>query len=285
MNTLFSLVKDHGTMVQITLFLVVITAVWLAELSMMLVSVKEKWQHSTTNLLFIGSALPIQLSLTLVVIYTSGWTSLHHWGLLNLLPFSGHTLAKYILGFILLDLLEYLYHVTMHKVSPFWSFHQIHHSDEHIDVSTTLREHPCETIIRVSFLTLWVFISGASIGLLLFRQTIQTITNLTSHSSYRLPRKLERLCSLLFITPGLHHVHHHKELPYTDRNYGDVLSIWDRIFGTYAEMDPAEIRFGVDSYRDQSTNDFSCLIKYPFLKKEQDNYLQIPLAARRIQKR
>ncbi|MBB2148253.1 sterol desaturase family protein [Pedobacter gandavensis] len=265
---LHSLWNNHSTLLQIFLFLGVIILIWVAELHNALVDAKEKWRHSRVNLLFITTALPIQLSLSALVILVSGWVTIHHWGLLYLLPGTTYGWLKYLIAFLLLDFCEYVYHVLMHKTPKFWNFHLIHHSDEEVDVSTTLREHPCETFIRVCFLMVWVFLSGASIGVLLLRQTIQTVANLTAHSNYKIPVKIERICQLLFITPRLHQVHHHFELPYTDCNYGDVFCIWDRLFGTYREMPEEDIKFGVDNYQNYSSSDFKALIQHPFLEKK-----------------
>lgn len=268
MNTTSSMFKDHGTVIQIILYLVVIISIWMAEFSVTLNSLKSKWQHTRVNLLFIVTALPIQLILTLAVIFISGWVTLNHWGILYLLPHHSSIWIKYITGFFLMDFFEYVYHVTMHKVGPLWNFHLIHHTDLEMDVSTTVREHPGETFVRVCFLMFWVFISGASIGLLLLRQTVQTVANLTAHTKFRLPKTPDKILGFLFITPNLHHVHHHFELPYTDCNYGDVLSIWDRIFGTYKEMNASEIKFGLDVYQGSSTSNFAHLIKFPFVKRK-----------------
>jgi sterol desaturase/sphingolipid hydroxylase (fatty acid hydroxylase superfamily) len=268
MNMIFQMLKDHGTTIQIVLYLVVIVTIWTAEFAVTYNSLKEKWQHTRGNLLFIVTALPIQLALTFFVIFISGWVTFHHWGILYLIPDHGHIWIKYLCGFFLMDFFEYLYHVAMHKVSSFWSFHLVHHTDMEMDVSTTVREHPGETFIRVCFQMLWVFLAGASIGLLLLRQTVQTFANLIAHTHLQLPAKVEKHCGFILITPGLHHVHHHFELPYTDCNYGDVFSIWDRMFGTFKEVKKSEIKFGLDVYQGYSTSNFMHLIKYPFVRKK-----------------
>lgn len=255
-------------MIQIILYLVVIISIWIAEFTLTLTSLKKKWQHTWVNLMFIITALPIQLIITGGVIFISGWAAIHHWGILFLLPFHSSPWIKYVTGFFLMDFFEYVYHVTMHKVKSLWSFHLVHHTDLEMDVSTTVREHPGETFIRVCFQMLWVFLSGASIGLLLLRQTVQTFANLIAHTKFRLPQKTDRLFGMLFITPNLHHVHHHFELPYTDCNYGDVFSIWDRLFGTFREMEATEIKFGLDIYQGYSTSNFKHLVKFPFIKRQ-----------------
>ncbi len=120
----------------------------------------------------------------------------------------------------------------MHKIKTLWRFHLVHHSDNTVDISTTLREHPVENIVRLSFTLLWVMLSGAFFWAILLRQIIQVFTTMFAHINYRLPEKLDNIIGFVFITPNLHQVHHHYQMPYTDSNYGDVLSIWDRLYDT-----------------------------------------------------
>ncbi|MHB8208940.1 sterol desaturase family protein [Mucilaginibacter sp.] len=254
---------------QVILYAGIIVSLWLIEAVVLTSSWKDKWKHTLTNMFFIFTALPVQLFMTIFVLMICVWSFSHHWGLLYILPYSNSIFVKYILGFVLLDFCEYIYHVVMHKVKTLWSFHLIHHSDLDLDVSTTVREHPVETFVRMCFLIIWVFLLGASFGVLLLRQTIQTIANITSHTQFKLSPKANNIVSLVFITPNLHHVHHHYELPYTDCNYGDVLSIWDRIFKTYYnDMPKSEITFGIDSHMDKHVNsNFIKILKIPFTKK------------------
>ncbi len=267
MNPLKYILQNHPATVQVVLFLATIIILWLLELRIAL-SVASKWRHTKRNLKFVITALPLQLCLSVAIIAISAYTGLHNLGILNLISFRNHVWLKYLCGFVLLDFFEYIYHRVMHKIPSLWVFHQIHHSDEDVDVSTTLREHPIETVIRLVFQMLWVFLSGASISILLLRQTIQTLSNLFAHSSYRLPAPMENVLSKLFITPGLHHVHHHFKMPYTDCNYGDVLSTWDRLLGTYRVLPKSEIVYGVDCYPDAANADFKGLVTHPFLRKQ-----------------
>jgi sterol desaturase/sphingolipid hydroxylase (fatty acid hydroxylase superfamily) len=254
---------------QVILYGGIIVSLWLIEAVVLTSSWKDKWKHTLTNMFFIFTALPVQLFMTIFVLMICVWSLSHHWGLLYLLPYSNSIFVKYIVGFVLLDFCEYIYHVVMHKVKTLWNFHLIHHSDLDLDVSTTVREHPVETFVRMCFLIIWVFLLGASFGVLLLRQTIQTIANITSHTQFKLSPKANNIVSLVFITPNLHHVHHHYELPYTDCNYGDVLSIWDRIFKTYYnDMPKSEITFGIDTHMDKQVNsNFIKVLKIPFAKR------------------
>ncbi|MEJ7911732.1 MAG: sterol desaturase family protein, partial [Chitinophagaceae bacterium] len=88
-----------------------------------------------------------------------------------------------------------------------------------------------------------------------------------THANVNLPRKADALLSLFFVSPNMHKVHHHWKQPYTDTNYGAVLSIWDRFFGTFEKLDPAQIRYGLDRHypNDQDEN-FLLLLRRPFEK-------------------
>ena len=260
---------SHPSSTQLILFAGIISSLWVIEAISLSTSLKDKWNHTVTNLLFIFTALPVQLIMTIFVLMISSWVVANHWGLLFLLPHHGSFLVEYILGFIVLDFCEYVYHIIMHKIKPFWKFHLIHHSDLGLDVSTTVREHPGETFFRMCFLIIWVFIVGASFGVLLLGQTIQTVANITSHTQFRLTGRAEKLIGWLFITPNLHHVHHHYQLPYTDCNYGDVLSIWDRVFGTYARpICESKLTYGIDTLMDKKVNaKFIEILKIPLRKQ------------------
>jgi len=270
---------SHPSSVQLILFAGIILSLWIIEAVNLSTSVKDKWRHTRTNLLFILTALPVQLIMAIFVLMTSAWVVSHNWGLLFLVPHHRSFLVKYILGFIVLDFCEYVYHIVMHKIKPFWRFHLIHHSDMGLDVSTTVREHPGETFFRMFFLIVWVFITGASFGVLLLRQTVQTIANITAHTQFRLQGRAEKFIGWLFITPNLHHVHHHYQLPYTDCNYGDVFSIWDRIFGTYASpIHESELSYGIDSHMDQMVNArFIHILKTPLTRSGHDSQTKTPV--------
>ncbi len=221
---------------QVVIFCAVLITCWLIENIAGWFSDYNKWRHAFLNAGFVFTNLPVQFFWGLAFTIVMRWTTLHHFGLLHRLGIHEHPVFFFCLTFLILDLGEYIYHVLVHKVKRLWMFHVVHHSDTMVDVSTTLREHPGENIIRNGFTILWVFLSGAVFWTLLLRQLIQMISNLFAHVHYRLPDKVDRVAGWVFITPNLHHVHHHYQQPYTDCNYGDVLSIWDRLFGTFKQL-------------------------------------------------
>ena len=260
----FNFNTDHATTIQLVFFAVIILFLWHSELFFHKEGLKSKWEHTRLNLWFIFTAVIIQLPLTVILIKVMQWTAIKHWGLIYHIPFTENFLVKFIAGFLMLDFFEYVYHVMMHKTKYFWIFHLIHHSDMKLDVSTTVREHPAETFIRVVSMIFVMYITGVTLPILIIRQFIQSLFNISSHTSFSLPKKLEHVLSYVFITPGLHKVHHHHELPYTDRNYGDILCVWDRIFGTYAILDESLIVYGLDVTNHVPINQFNELLNYPF---------------------
>ena len=254
MNPVLQFLFAHPTSTQTCLYALTIISLWWAESLVLAQPAAVKWRHTSLNALFVVTALPIQVGMMLVCLWVSRWTAHHQFGLIYLLPNPENPWLKYGLMFVVLDLLDYVYHVTVHHVGPFWRFHRWHHTDLAVDVSTTVREHPGETFIRNSFLIAWVFLCGASVEILVLRQTAETVSNLCSHTAIRLPPRSARVLGWLFITPNLHHAHHHNELPITNRNYGDVFSLWDRMFGTFVNFARADTVFGLQSHMDGSAD-------------------------------
>lgn len=275
MNYLQHFLAGNGHQIQLWLFILLFIASWNIEnIGGILVNYR-KWKHAFTNAPFILTSIPGQLLLSLAFVKTIEWTTQHQFGLLFLLPGSVKPMVLFVLSFVFLDFGEYIYHVIMHKVKRLWMFHVVHHSDQLVDVSTTLREHPGENIIRLSFTLFWVFVSGTPFWALMLRQIIQAATTLFAHMNYRLPKNADRIVGIFFITPNLHQVHHHYKQPYTDCNYGDVLSIWDRLFGTFKRLPANQLVFGVDSFMDkEQINSFPALAKLPFGKYRKPNEIQ-----------
>ena len=215
-------------------------------------SSRRKRRRAGTNLLVALSVIPVQAVMTFVCMAAAAWATTQHCGLIHLSPALQHPLIKYGLMFVLLDFLDYVYHYAMHHIPVLWRFHLVHHTDQAVDTSTTVREHPGETLVRNAFLLAWILLTGASLEILIIRQTAETIANILAHTTFRLPPGPARILGWLLITPNLHHVHHHHRLPYTDRNYGDVFSVWDRLFGTFATLAASEIVFGLDTHTNRT---------------------------------
>jgi sterol desaturase/sphingolipid hydroxylase (fatty acid hydroxylase superfamily) len=151
-------------------------------------------------------------------------------------------------GFLLLDLMRYLVHRCEHAVPLFWRFHALHHSDPEVDVTTSVRHHPIEYVPAsvVYWLALLVLdipaIVVLSHGLAVFGMAA------VQHGNIRLPERLERWLQPVLVTSDMHRIHHSVVFAEANSNYGAVLSIWDRLLGTYTRISRAQhnrIVFGV----------------------------------------
>jgi sterol desaturase/sphingolipid hydroxylase (fatty acid hydroxylase superfamily) len=138
-----------------------------------------------------------------------------------------------IIGVLFLDFFgAWLVHFLLHKFSMGWRFHCVHHLDKDIDVTTALRHHPVESVIRFAFMFIAAVFLGVPMWVVTFYQFIASTNALIEHANIRLPIFLERLLNPVLVTPGFHHIHHSVEQPETDSNYGNIFSLWDHIFGT-----------------------------------------------------
>jgi len=179
--------------------------------------------------------------------------------------FSGHGLLaslpagpmQWLATFLLLDLCLYAWHYATHHIDSLWLFHKVHHSDRSFNVTTGLRFHMGELVLEVFVRVLFIAVTGVSAEVVLFNQALISLFVLFHHTNVTFP--YEEFLSRLIIVPRLHRMHHSTLREEHDSNYGAVLSIWDRIFGTLREGEPQGIGLhGVDEQR------FIDLIRYGF---------------------
>ena len=229
---------------------------------------KTKLRHATVNFGFTVIHLLIHTLLAIVIVLLSDWCLKNSFGLVYWL--NANVLLTVIIGVLALDFSSWLVHLVMHKVKPLWRFHLIHHSDNNVDVTTGLRHHPGDSLLRGIFFLLLIFISGAPMYSVMIYQTLLVLATAFTHANISLPKNLDRALSFILVSPNMHKVHHHWKQPYTDSNYGAVFSIWDRLFGTFMKLDKKEIRYGLDQYySNEKDEDFIALMKKPFQKLEE----------------
>jgi len=228
----------------------------------------NKWRHAGINIFFTITTLLVNFCLAFILLKTSNWTSKAHFGLLEWLPTMNIYLYTF-LGLLLLDLMgAYLIHLIEHKIAFLWRFHLIHHTDTWIDTTSANRHHPGESVLRFLFTTLGVLLIGTPMWMVFLYQTLSIIATQFSHANISLPKKLDNLMSYIIVTPDMHKVHHHYVLPYTDSNYGNIFSVWDRFFGTFLYLDREKIVYGIDTHSlPNEHNDLGNLLKIPFQKK------------------
>ena len=245
-----------------------ITIFWLLENAFPLFQMKyKKWNHAGINLFFTFTTIIVNFVLAFILLQASDFAVKNNFGILEWLPNLPLWLYA-LIGLLLLDLIgAYLAHLVQHKTKWMWRFHLIHHTDTWIDTTTANRHHPGESVIRFVFTVAAVLFSGAPMWLVFLYQSLSVVFSQFNHANISLPEKLDYFISYFIVSPNMHKVHHHYVLPYTDSNYGNIFSIWDRIFGTFTILKKDEIIYGVDTHMKVSEhNKLSNLIKIPFQK-------------------
>jgi sterol desaturase/sphingolipid hydroxylase (fatty acid hydroxylase superfamily) len=151
-------------------------------------------------------------------------------------------------GFLLLDLMRYLVHRCEHAVPLFWRFHALHHSDPDVDVTTAVRHHPIEYVLGSAVYWLAVIVLDLPNVVVISHGLAVFGTAVLQHGNIRLPDQVERWLQPVLVTVDMHRIHHSVSFDQANSNYGAVLSVWDRLFGTYTSLSRAEherIVFGV----------------------------------------
>lgn len=225
----------------------------------------KKWHHAGINIFLTLTTIIVNFLLAFILLKTADWTINNNFGILQWLP-KMSILLYTLIGLLLLDLIgAYLVHLVEHKVKFLWRFHLIHHTDTWIDTTTANRHHPGESIIRFAFTAIGVFIIGSPMWMVFLYQTLSVIATQFNHANIALPKKVDTLLSYFIVSPDMHKVHHHHVMPYTDSNYGNIFSIWDRLFGTFRTLPKEEIIYGIDTHPNPTEhNNLKNLLKIPF---------------------
>jgi sterol desaturase/sphingolipid hydroxylase (fatty acid hydroxylase superfamily) len=154
----------------------------------------------------------------------------------------------FVAGFLFLDLANYLVHRCEHAVPFLWRFHALHHSDPDVDVTTSLRHHPVEYLFASAVYWLAMIVLDIPAVVVLSHGLAVFSAAAVQHGNVGLPEWLERWLQPVLATTDMHRIHHSVIFEQANSNYGAVLSVWDRLFGTYTIISRAQhdrIVFGV----------------------------------------
>jgi len=244
-----------------------LTIFWMIESAVPLFSFKyNKWRHALTNIFFTVTTIIVNFTMAFILVQSSFWVVENNFGIIQWIPMPIWLYA--LVGLLLLDLIgAWLVHFVEHKVKWMWQFHLIHHTDQHVDTTTANRHHPGESVFRFVFTTMAVIIVGTPMWIVFLYQTLSVVLTQFNHSNVKMPAWLDNALVLVICTPNMHRVHHHYRMPYTDSNYGNIFSFWDRLFGTYVVADNEKLVYGVDTHMStEETQDIVTMLKIPFRK-------------------
>ena len=194
------------------------------------------------------------------------WSAEKPFGLVHLVALS--TWAKFTLSFLLIDLGFYYWHVANHRVPFLWRFHNVHHIDPDLDVTTAFRFHFGEIALSSVFGLVAISVIGISGWAFAFYQLIFQAEVLFHHSNLRLPIRFERLLSKVIVTPRMHGIHHSQVRRENNSNFGTVFTWWDRLHRTLGlNIAQSQIAIGIPGYSLDEDNRVGNALLMPFRKQ------------------
>lgn len=194
------------------------------------------------------------------------WSADKPFGLIHLVVLP--VWAEFALSFLLMDLAFYYWHVANHRVPFLWRFHNVHHIDPDLDVSTAFRFHFGEIAFSAMFSVVQASLIGISPWAFAVYHLVFQTEVLFHHSNWRLPIGLERLLSYVVVTPRMHGIHHSQVERENKSNFGTVFTWWDRLHRTLGLNIPQEaIVVGIPGYSRAEDNTTGNALLMPFRKQ------------------
>lgn len=179
--------------------------------------------------------------------------------------------VAWVAALLLLDLFQYGFHVLAHYAPPLWRLHQVHHHDEEVNVTSSLRFHTVEVVIQSGMLMVLAVLAGITMPQVFVYNLVLLPVAMFHHANMRLPARLDAVLRAVIVTPRMHWVHHSRWHRETDSNFSAVLSVWDRLFGTFRlREEPATIRFGLDGFLERDHATLRGMLATPFLKRKSE---------------
>jgi sterol desaturase/sphingolipid hydroxylase (fatty acid hydroxylase superfamily) len=222
-----------------------------------------------------GLRFLINLAMTIMVFAVGGlvvrssalavseWASASNLGLLHLIPLPSW--LQLVLGFLFLDWTFYHWHKINHKYPLLWRFHNVHHIDPDMDVSTSFRFHWGEVLYSTVFRVCQVAVFGISLFTYVIYEIIFQLCTMFHHSNLRLPFRFEKLLNYILVTPRMHGVHHSMVANENYSNFSVVCRWWDYLHKTMRLNIPQqEITIGVPAYLQPEDNRLDNLLLMPF---------------------
>ncbi len=178
------------------------------------------------NLAFLIISAAVSLA---IVVPVSRWAA----GLeLGLRPGFARAGPGLVFDLLLLDFLIYWWHRANHRIAFLWRFHEVHHLDRFLDVTTAVRFHFGEVILSALARAGVIALFAMPLSSVLAFEALILAGAAFHHSNLKLSPRLEKVLSWFVVTPSIHWVHHHRVQRDTDSNYATILSLWDRVFGS-----------------------------------------------------
>lgn len=195
------------------------------------------------------------------------WSADKPFGLIHLGP-DLPAWIEFPLSFLLLDLTFYYWHLANHRVRFLWRFHNVHHIDPDLDVSTAFRFHFGEITLSTIFSIVQISLIGVSAWPFALYQVVFQGEVIFHHSNLRLPIGVERFLSKVIVTPRMHGIHHSQVHRENNSNFGTVFTWWDRFHRTLGlNIRQDEVIVGIPAYTLPEDNRVPNALLMPFRKQ------------------
>lgn len=266
MNSFLTFIENMPVWGRLVWVVLIMVLFWTLEGYYSFVNLKyRKWKHAATNLTFLLFTLVINVLFGIVTAGVFIWLDQSHFGLLNWIDLP--VWAQLVLCVMALDFIaQYVAHYMLHKIKWLWKLHIVHHSDTQVDVTTGTRHHPLDYIVRETFALGAIVIMGMPVAYYLVYRLLSVFFTYFNHANISLG-KADKILSYVVVTPDMHKFHHHFEMPWTDTNFGNIFSFWDRIFGTMVYDDPKKIVYGLDIVDSSKGENVGYQLSIPFRKE------------------
>jgi sterol desaturase/sphingolipid hydroxylase (fatty acid hydroxylase superfamily) len=169
----------------------------------------------------------------------------HGWGVFHLIALPPAIALAASLA--LLDFFGYWTHRLLHKIPLLWRLHALHHSDSDLDVTTTIRHHPVEALLQAACDASLALLFGFTPQAVLLYGGVVLVAQTFHHGNVTLPAPLRPLSNWL-ITPDIHRLHHSKRYAENNSNFGNLIPLWDRLFGTWRQEPEGELQVGLPEF-------------------------------------
>jgi sterol desaturase/sphingolipid hydroxylase (fatty acid hydroxylase superfamily) len=243
----------------------------LVELGFPRMQVRPRWREHVPPIL---SFAALTIATTLVLQFAVGGhliAALAPFRLFNLgrLPLSDGVI--FVLSFLVVDLLNYVFHRLSHSVPALWRLHAIHHSDENVTALTGQLHHPLEVVASYVFLLVLYVVLGMPVIAAIIYGLVYAVENAFAHADIAMPRRLDRWLRWIIVTPDLHRTHHSSDMREGNSNFGQVFTFWDRLFGTYLDrpaLPEPQLRMGLPEASRPQRFKSATLLVYPFQRRK-----------------
>ena len=224
-------------------------------------------RHDASNVaLGVANAIVASLVFAGATLVATEWARANSFGVLHWLGAAG--VWGFVLGFVLFDLWQYLWHRLNHRVPLLWRFHAVHHADRELGASSGLRFHTGEIVLSSAARLAVLPLLGMTVAQVLVYEAVLLPVILFHHGNIGIPARADRWLRWLIVTPWMHWVHHSDYQPETDSNFSSVFSFWDRIFGSFRlRADPRTLTLGLEDTDRRDWATLPGMVAMPFRRR------------------